>query len=352
MTVTLGALLERAAADPEQPLTFFMPGSNGPCRFGMYRQLHQMVLERVGESGRIGIWSPPDSDYFEGVPAGFGAVVLAGMTGFGLLDDAARDARPVEREPGAVKAIRARYGRALSAAVERAAAGDLSVRRVLLEVASGRLYGVTDLLARFAREVAAARSPRPHPTVLLVGEIYVRLDPAANGWAADELERRGLRVRLEPLAEYLQYSDEVQRRRGLRTSPLDALQSGLRARIVGVLQHAVGDAMGWPPHAPIAEVVDAASDYLRPDLEHEAVTSIGLPLRAWRRGEIDGVVCAGPLECMPNKLAEAHLVHAAERDGLLSLTLSLNGDPIDPEVLDAFAYEVKQRFRARGGAAA
>ena len=56
---------------------------------------------------------------------------------------------------------------------------------------------------------------------------------------------------------------------------------------------------------------------------------------------------AGPLECMPNKLVEAQLVHAGEKEGLVSLTLSLNGDPIDPEVLDEFAYEVKEKFRAR-----
>ena len=34
----------------------------------------------------------------------------------------------------------------------------------------------------------------------------------------------------------------------------------------------------------------------------------------------------------------------------MSLTLSLNGDPIDPEVLDEFAYEVKEGFRRRAAA--
>jgi len=56
----------------------------------------------------------------------------------------------------------------------------------------------------------------------------------------------------------------------------------------------------------------------------------------------------GPLECMPDKVAEAQLLHAREREGLLSMTLSLNGDPVDPELLDGFAYEVKERFRRRG----
>jgi len=89
MTITAGSLLERVEREPGARFTLFMPGSNGPCRFGMYRQLHQLILERTGLAGRVGIWSPPDHDYFEGVPPGFGAIVLSGITGFGLLSDAA-----------------------------------------------------------------------------------------------------------------------------------------------------------------------------------------------------------------------------------------------------------------------
>jgi hypothetical protein len=50
---------------------------------------------------------------------------------------------------------------------------------------------------------------------------------------------------------------------------------------------------------------------------------------------------------MPNKLAETHLAHVGEKLGIPTLTLSLNGDPVDPEPLDGFALEVKERFRAR-----
>ena len=347
MTITAGALLERIQKEPGRPFTFFMPGSNGPCRFGMYRQLHQMVLARVGESGRVGIWSPPDSDYFEGVPPGMGAIVLGGLTAYGLLADAARDTRPVERTPGAANAVLERWSRRLFDTIEEAAAGDLSAKKVIVEAATRRIYGMRDVVAGFARELAAARDPRPHPTVLLVGEIYVRSDPASNGWAADELERRGLRVRIEPVVEYLQYSDLVQLRRGVQKGWKAKLKTTLRRRIVDTLQHVASDAMGWPRHAAVPDVVGAGAEYLRPDLEHEAVLALGLATHGWRDGTLDGVLCVGPLECMPNKLVEAQLVHVAEREGLVSLTLSLNGDPIDAEVLDAFAYEVKQKFRAR-----
>jgi predicted nucleotide-binding protein (sugar kinase/HSP70/actin superfamily) len=347
MTVTAGALLERLERAGDERLAFFMPSSNGPCRFGMYRQLHQMIVDRLGHGAKVGIWSPPDSDYFEGVPPGLGAIVLAGCAAFGALEDALRDVRPVESRAGATAEIHARHARALSRAIESAARGDLSGKRVLLEVFSGRLYGITEVVARAARELRAVRESRPWPTVLLVGEIYVRSDPAANGFVADELERRGLRVRLEPVVEYLQYSEYNQFRRGLKRGVKDALQAGLRSRIVHGIQHAVAHELGWPAHPRVEDLVETARPYLGPDLEHEAVLAVGLPLWSYRNGLIDGVVNAGPLECMPSKLAEAQLVHVGSQEGLHSMTLALNGDPLDPETLDDFAYEVRERFRKR-----
>jgi hypothetical protein len=105
--------------------------------------------------------------------------------------------------------------------------------------------------------------------------------------------------------------------------------------------------MGWhvPPH--VREVVKVAAPWVRDALEGETVLTVGGAVDAWRRREVDGVLSVGPLECMPNKLAESHLVHIGEREELLSLTLALNGDPIDPESLDGFALEVHARHRAR-----
>jgi len=59
------------------------------------------------------------------------------------------------------------------------------------------------------------------------------------------------------------------------------------------------------------------------------------------------VVSVGPLECMPNKVAEAQFFHVTEREGLPSMTLPVNGDPVDPAVLDSFAFEVQESARRR-----
>ena len=87
--------------------------------------------------------------------------------------------------------------------------------------------------------------------------------------------------------------------------------------------------------------------YVNAALEGEAVLTVGAPLQEWRRGHIDAVLNVGPLECMPMRIAEAQLHHVAEREGLLSLTLGFNGDPISMAALDNFAFEVKERFKAK-----
>ncbi|MBI5069158.1 MAG: CoA activase [Deltaproteobacteria bacterium] len=349
MTVTLGSVLDRLeqARHTDEQFLFLMPGSCGPCRFGAYRDLHHMILQRLGWGERVKIWSPPFGDYFKGLPSGFSAIVFTGLAAFGILEDALHDVRPVELEEGAAEKIHARYSAELERLLERAGGGDLSPAKVLYEASTGRGYGIPELVGRFARELAAVKGKREIPNVLVVGEIYVRSDPFANDFVARALERRGIRAKLEPVSEYLQYSDYIAHKRGLKSSIPDRIEHWVRKRLLSVTYHAAADALGWPEHASIPEVFQAASDYVREELEVETPLTIGVPVRAWRNREIDATVSVGPLECMPNKIAEAQFCHVAEKEGLLSLSLSLNGDPIDPEVLDNFAFEVHQRFKKR-----
>jgi predicted nucleotide-binding protein (sugar kinase/HSP70/actin superfamily) len=346
MTVTLGSVLDRLekARDTDERFVFLMPGSCGPCRFGAYRDLHHLVLQRLGWGERVRIWSPPFGDYFAGLPSGFSAIVFAGLAAFGVLEEALHDVRPVETIPGAAERIYREAWAELSALIEKAAAGDLSPARVLLEAATGRGYGVPALLRRAAERLAAVKGKREVPNVLVVGEIYVRSDPFSNDFIARALERRGLRARLEPVSEYLQYSDYISHKNGSKRGLANAVEHRVRNRLLALCHHAAAP-LGWPPHPTMREVFDAGAPYVREALEVETPLTIGVPVRAWRRGDITATISVGPLECMPNKIAEAQFCHVAEKEGLLSLTLSLNGDPIDPEVLDNFAFEVHQRFR-------
>jgi len=350
--LTLGSLLERLERerDSDRKFVLFMPSAEGPCRFGVYKELHQLVLHRTGWSDRVRIWAPPSANYFEGVEPGLRAALFAGIAASDRLRDMLYDVRPAETRPGSAEALFARWMGELVAALERtASSSELSGSRVVVEALTGRVWGIPELVAQAAREFAALRGTRELPVVLIAGEIYVRNVPFSNGTIADALARRGIRSRVAGVTEYVQYSDWNAVQNG-EHALTDRLASWVRRRIETAVHDAAAGPLGWSPSPPTTALIAASSSYLRGALEGEAVLTIGAPVHAWRHREIDAAVSVGPLECMPNKLAESQLHHVAEREGLLSLTLSLNGDPIDPEILDAFAFEVQARFRARNGA--
>ena len=349
MTITTGSLLQRIERDRDgdETFSFFMPNADGPCRFGVYNLLHKITLERLGWKDRVRVWSPSSSGYFDGVPQGFAVLVFTGFMAADLLLEALHHVRPAETRPGAADRIYRRYQADLLEVLEREGRGDLSVSTALVQVASGRLFSCADLLRRAAADFAAVLGDKDLPTVLVVGEIYVRLDPFANDFIVDKLEQRGIRARLAPFNEWIEYLDHINVREGKKGGLGAHLSDFVRGHVQRVAYGLLAGPLGWPERTTVGQTLAAAAPYLRQDLVGEAVLTVGGPVHEWREGIIDGVVSVGPLECMPNKIAETQFFHVAEREGLLSLTLPLNGDPIDPEVVDNYAFEVHTRFRKR-----
>jgi predicted nucleotide-binding protein (sugar kinase/HSP70/actin superfamily) len=350
MCITLGSLLQRLEADrdSQERFAFLMPTTaGGPCRFGVYNLLHKIVLERLGWSDRVRVWSPADRDYFDGVMPGLEALIYAGFIAMDTLVEAFHEVAPVESRPGAASAIFERHRARLLATLERYPADHLTLLGMFTEVASGRLFGCAAVVEQAAEELAAVREDREVPTVLVTGEIYVRLDQFANDDIVGKLRRRGIRGRLVLVSEWLQYTDHLAFKSRERRGFLPHISNLVKARIRSRLRALANRHLDLPPPTRIEEALDAAAPYVREDLWGEAVLTVGGPLHEWHAGLIDGVVSVGPLECMPNKIAEAQLFHVEEHEGLASMTVPLNGDPIDPEVIDGFAFEVHARFRQR-----
>jgi len=351
MTITLGSLLERLDAEtsPDTRFSFFMPTADGPCRFGVYNVLHKIVLERLGWKDRVTIWSPPDSDYFVDVPAGFAALVYSGFASIDMLQAALYDVRPMETEAGAANALFAKYEDELLTLMEAAGHGDLSLPTALIQVAGGKLFGCADLLRRAGVEFARLKLRKPMPSVMVVGEIYARCDPFANDFVVEKLEARGIKVRFAPFTEWLEYTEIANRILGQSKTFGDHLSTFVQRRIQTRAYNLLAEKLEWPHRTSAQASVDAAAPYIRKELVGEAVLTIGGPLAEFHEGLIDGVVSVGPLECMPTKLAESQFFHIAEKEGLISLTIPLNGDPVDPEMIDNFAFEVHAKYGQRDG---
>ena len=259
--------------------------------------------------------------------------------------DALLDVRPLETIKGEANRIYQRRMAELLDKLQVLAGTNLGLAKSLWQVASGNMLGLRGLLAGAAREFAALRGPAELPTVLVVGEIYVRSNAFANDSVVERLEARGMRVKLASCGEFIEYIDHVNRHDHGRNGLNARIGTAAQERIRSVVHRVMTRELGGHARTPIAATMAAAKDYVPESLECEAILTVGAALHHWRAGEIDAVVNIGPLECMPTKVAEAQFFHIAQREGLPSLTLSLNGDSINTETLDNFAFEVHERFR-------
>jgi activator of 2-hydroxyglutaryl-CoA dehydratase/predicted nucleotide-binding protein (sugar kinase/HSP70/actin superfamily) len=345
MPCTLGSLIQRLERAPANAkFIYLMPGTDGPCRFGVYNLLNNIVLDRLGWRERVRIFSPKDTGYFDDLPGGTEMLVLTGFAATDFLLQALFDVRPMELVRGETKKIYERFQRELLAQIEVAAHGNLSLGAALWQVAGGNLFGIRELLDRAGREFAALRGPGELPCVELAGEIYVRGVDFSNDFLIEKLEARGLRVHLAPKVEWLNYCSDVERLVNGGNPVATNFSRFVRRRIESLAMSAMAPHLGWVELPTTAEALAAAEPYVNSALLGEAVLTVGAPLHEWRHGQIHGVVNVGPLECMPSKIAEAQWHQLAEREGTLCLTLAFNGDPVNTAALDNFAFEVKGRF--------
>jgi predicted CoA-substrate-specific enzyme activase len=357
MILTAGTMLSRIEKDrhTDEKFTFFMPTANGPCRFGVYNSLHKIILERTGWQDRVRVVSPDDGDYFRGASSDFSVRLWLGFVATDLLQGMLHDVRPVSRSRDEADAVYARYYAELAHVMETSGGGSAfaAVRQVF-----GGMWGVRDLLRRAARELAALRRPEMSvPTVGVVGEIYVRLDAFANDYIVEKLEERGIRARLAPFVEWLEYTAYLGDQRVLEgrlrrdDNPLSIGLSGAVQR--ATLESLYGECaqvLGWGKRPNIKDTVHAAGPYVDPALVGEAALTVGGPIHEFRQDLIQGVVIVGPHECMPCKVAEAQFGKVAEDMRLPYLSIPLNGDPLDLEALDRFAYDIHAAHRRGHGA--
>jgi predicted nucleotide-binding protein (sugar kinase/HSP70/actin superfamily) len=341
-SLTLGRLLEFMEQHPQTRCVHMVPSTNGPCRLGMYSLVQQTVVERLGLGDRCRFVSPHETNYYAGLPPGFTTVFYAGIIASVLLQDSLLAVRPTERHPGAANEIFARRHAELCSLLERQSRIITSTTATVTEVMAGRLFALPALLEEAAREWQAVQGTGGRPVVLLVGEIYVRNDGFANDNIVERLEARGLQVRCTPFNEFLDYVDHCNQQVS-RPSFGNLVTQQVKQRVHRRLHQAVARHLTLPPAAHIEDTIAAAGDYLRGDIGGEAVITLGLALHEWRRKAVAAVVNVGPLECMPTRIAEAQFFHIAEREGLPSLTLAYNGDPISDDALDNFAFAVVER---------
>jgi predicted CoA-substrate-specific enzyme activase len=352
MMLTAGVMLNRIekARNTGETFALVMPTARGPCRFGVYNVLHKIILEQTGWKDRVGVFSPDDGDYFRETSPEFSARMWAGFMAHDLVEMMLLDVRPVERVPGAANRI---YKRAMEEIIECMERPPKGSKSAMLRELFGGLWGTREIVQRAAKEMSAIKNRmRDVPAVAVVGEIYVRLDPFANDFIVEKLEQRGLKVRFAPFIEWLEYTSYlaeervIQKRMRSDDNPISIGLTGLTQRAtLESLYGVVAKELGWGKRTTVAQTLETANPYINTALTGEAVLTLGGPVHEFRENLIHGVVVVGPHECMPCKISEAQFGKVAEEMNLPYLVFELNGDPIDTEALDRFAYDIHEAHR-------
>lgn len=344
--ITTGDMIKLVRSEGFDPAkaAFFMPSASGPCRFGMYNCLQQLILEGAGIEGVPIIAPNQDSSFYRefvectgsASVQGFMTTVWISMVGIDLLHKVILRLRPIAKDPRQAQRV---YDRALSrwvrAVDNRATSAQM---RQLMESVAGEFAAV---------EVDSASVRKPK--IGIVGEIYVRSHPFANDRIIARLEELGAICDLASLAEWIYYTNFTRRnmasRRWLWKDLLTNVAiNWVQHRIERKLAAPLEKRFGRLAEVPVEHVIELAEPYLHPSFEGEAILTIGKTIEYYHDG-FSGVVNAMPFTCMPSTIVSGiSQTISAHCGGMPILSLSFDGqeDSTLTTRLEAFVEQARQ----------
>ena len=309
LQLTTGAFLNYLSRRPENEVTvYFMPTTEGPCRFGQYREFMQALIERRAIRD-VTFLSLSSNENYAGLGPGF---VMLGWYASVVADcfESIRNLMLVNAvDPGDAETR-------LSAVFDR----------VVRAIDAGGKRGLMPALSAAADELAGIPMRVPAhdvPTILLAGEIYVRSEGLARRWIPEYLARYGIACYTAPINEWVHYTNYTYNRRlnDLQTTGTDRLKNRLRSLLMTRSERNVQRILsrsGWlvQRSGDLNEIMKSGRHFISPDLIGEAILTVGSAFAEVGR-DYCGVIAIGPFGCMPNRLSEAILNRSLDRSHLM-----------------------------------
>jgi predicted nucleotide-binding protein (sugar kinase/HSP70/actin superfamily) len=180
-----------------------------------------------------------------------------------------------------------------------------------------------------------------------VGEIYVRSNPFANEYLVQRLEDLGLEAWLPTIGEWIHYVNHTGKRQAKRNRQFMAwfkleLESVVQSRLERSLLQAGNGWLRSLPEPEIRELLSAASPYLSPEFEGEAILSIGKSVDYLHK-KVQGLINVMPFTCMPGGVVDAIMPRLRQESPIPMLSLVYDGQTETniQNRLEAFAHQVR-----------
>ncbi|MCX7816341.1 MAG: hypothetical protein N2317_02360 [Syntrophales bacterium] len=371
--ITIGDILwfvkqERSKGnfDPERYL-YFMPETDGPCRFGMYNKYQRMVLNSFPETKdlRIVALTTGDGYSLEGLverdvvrnlrKSAYFSVVVAD-----IVNRLVWRVRPYERRSGETDDL---VDRSLSRLVDLFERYSSQGEWRKIEDGLGMIFAA-------ARDLVDTEIPRK-PRIGIIGEIYVRSHEKSNQDTIRVIEKYGGEVVNASLAEWINYTTYSRLRDAKRELNIALMRLDLDV-FLRTLKKVVNFAEAlFYQEVKLSQLykqflrwVDIHRDHRIGELEkilHKTdvfkfdvgtEACLGIPgAITYAREGFNGVVNVYPFTCMPGTITAAILKPVMSHFGVPFLNLAYDSSvqPNRDMAIRTFMYQANQHFIKNGG---
>jgi predicted nucleotide-binding protein (sugar kinase/HSP70/actin superfamily) len=372
--VTMGDILHylgeeksrKGEAFHPEDYVYFMPESDGPCRFGMYNKFQRIILDSFPNlrKVKIGALTAEDAYSLAGVvdearvsdlrKTAYLSVVVAD-----ILDRLLWRIRPYEKEAGITDSFIEDSMEVMAQAFETYGP-ETDYDPILLEM---------EALIEAGKALMDPLIP-PKPLIGIVGEIYLRTHVHANQDLIRLLERHGAEVVNASIAEwvnYISYDGYREAKTDLKLSLKQIRFSELKKALSRML-HFGGDLLFkqywqdkvysrvrsridlWTDHrvAELEEIL-VKTDLFTFDISTETCLSIAGIVKCASEG-YNGVVNVYPFTCMPSTATSAIVKPLMNKQGLPYLDTPYDSSiqPGREGAVRTFMYQAHQHWRRNG----
>jgi predicted nucleotide-binding protein (sugar kinase/HSP70/actin superfamily) len=284
---------------------FFMPTAEGPCRFGQYAPFLRKILRDAGWE-HVQVLSPSSRNGYGDlgdIANPFMRTAWRALVSADTIHRALLKTRPYETTPGtADRAFQESLADLVKTIENSCADAGCQLESMVESMVRAR--------ERFQR--VPALYDREIPLIGVVGEIFCRLNTFSNEDLIRKLESYGAEACLSHISEWVDYTNNEQKRKLHLTGRNISLAMG-KAYLRSHVQHADEHALIEPFAAefagyeepPIEEVLELAFPYLPSGgALGEMVLSVGKAAYLAKHGA-DGIIDISPFTCMNGIVTEA-----------------------------------------------
>lgn len=299
--ITTGALIKAMQTYNFAPedVALFMPTACGPCRFGQYAKLNEIIFKKKGWD-KIQIMSPSAENAYDGMPLKARINLWKALLLGDIFRKIACKIRPYEINKGETDRVIEKHMDKMSKLFTQ------------FDVSKA-----SQLLKECVKEIQQIKiTDEKRPLVGVVGEIYVRSDSYINNELIRKIEDLGGEAWLTPFSEWIFYTVKV-------TELLRHQHSTNSKNILQKLKSVKNNAISWlettfvfekwekeyyAAASPILDdrhewdvedVMEEGLKYIPWQFEGESILTLGRAKLFVKKDGAKAIVNASPMFCMP-----------------------------------------------------